>query len=138
MPLVTLDHFLVYANDLEASKNFYSEVLGFEVGHRPPFTFDGYWLYLGGKAVVHLATAEASAEMTDYLGERSPHSGEDTGAVDHIAFRGENFTAFKERLDTLGITYRYKLVPAFNIHQLFIKDPDGVTLELNFFEAGAA
>jgi hypothetical protein len=30
------------------------------------------------------------------------------------------------------VSYRHRDVPQFDIQQLFIKDPDGITLELNF------
>ena len=51
MPLHRLDHVLVLTDDLEATKAFYCDVLGFEVGERPPLEFPGYWLYLDGFAV---------------------------------------------------------------------------------------
>lgn len=44
MPLTGLNHYFVRANDLERSKNFYVDVLGFEVMPRPDFPFPGYWL----------------------------------------------------------------------------------------------
>ena len=56
MPLRNLNHFLVLAEDLEATRDFYAEILGLQVGERPPFSFPGYWLYLGDQAVVHLAS----------------------------------------------------------------------------------
>ena len=133
MGLQSIDHYFVYAKDLEASRKFYEGALGFEVGYRPPFDFAGYWLYLDGKACVHLGTAESSAEVEYYLGKRSNKAGVDTGAVDHIAFRGEDFVHYKARLDQLGIVYRHREVPDLRLQQLFISDPDGVTLELNFF-----
>ena len=55
MPLQNLNHILVLARDLEATRDFYVNVLGLRVGPRPPFKFPGHWLYLGDKAVVHLA-----------------------------------------------------------------------------------
>jgi len=132
MPLSNIDHYFMYCRDLEASRHFYETVLGFEVGARPPFPFKGYWLYLEGRARVHLGEAESSAGQEYYLGKRGEVSGEDTGNLDHIAFQATEFSAFKARLDQLGVSYRHREVPQFDIQQLFIKDPDGVTLELNF------
>ena len=61
MSIARLDHYLVLAEDLEATRDFYTEVLGLEVGPRPPFGFVGYWLYAAGHACVHLADAAALA-----------------------------------------------------------------------------
>jgi catechol 2,3-dioxygenase-like lactoylglutathione lyase family enzyme len=54
MPLGGLQHFTIEPQDLERSKNFYVNMLGLEVGDRPPLDFPGYWLYSGGNATVHL------------------------------------------------------------------------------------
>ena len=132
MPLAAIDHYFVYARDLEATRDFYVNVLGFEVGERPPFPFKGYWLYLGGRPRVHLGEAASSSGQQYYLGERARTTGEDTGALDHIAFQATGFKAFRAHLDTAGVAYRHREVPDFKLQQLFIKDPDGVTLELNF------
>ena len=133
MGLKSIEHYFVYAKDLEASRNFYENALGFEVGYRPPFDFAGYWLYLNGTPCVHLGTAESSPEVEYYLGKREGTVGEGTGALDHVAFRGEDFPEYKRRLDALGIEYRHREVPDMRLQQLFVKDPDGVTLEFNFF-----
>ena len=50
MPLKNLNHLLVLAQDLEATRDFYVDVLGLAVGPRPSFKSPGYWLYLGDQA----------------------------------------------------------------------------------------
>ena len=132
MPLSTIDHYFVYAKDLEASRHFYETVLGFEVGLRPPFPFKGYWMYLEGRPRVHLGEADSSAGQEYYLGKRDPSTGDNTGNLDHVAFQASDFPTFRAHQDQLNVTYRHREVPQFSIQQLFIKDPDGVTLELNF------
>ena len=63
MPLGVLQHYTIEPADLERTRDFYCEVLGLEVGERPPLGFPGYWLYSGGVATVHL------------LGPRKPREG---------------------------------------------------------------
>lgn len=133
MALQSLDHFLVYASDLEVTKRFYVETLGLEEGVRPPFEFPGYWLYLDGRAVVHLAGDDGTDKFEQYLGKRPRRDDSTTGALDHIAFRCGDFEAFRDKLDTLGVAYKHRVVPGFNLQQLFVDDPDGLTIELNFF-----
>lgn len=133
MGLKSIEHYFVYARDLEASRRFYEEVLGFEVGYRPPFDFRGYWLYLGGTPCVHLGEASGSPAQEAYLGKRADGATDATGALDHVAFRGEDFPAYRARLDAHRVEYRHREVPEMRLQQLFVTDPDGVTLEFNFF-----
>lgn len=133
MALESLDHFLVYASDLEATKTFYVDTLGLEVGVRPPFEFPGYWLYVDGRAVVHLAGDDGSDNFEKYLGARQEAPDGSTGALDHIAFRCGEFDQFRQKLDQLEVPYKHRVVPDFDLQQLFVDDPDGLTIELNFF-----
>jgi len=130
MALKALEHFLVVAKDLEATKNFYCDVLGLRAGFRPPFDFDGYWLYLGDTALVHLAAAGNNPAQRYYLGEKS-HSG-DTGPLDHIAFNCEGYDQMVADFERRKLPMRCNKVPNMELYQIFVQDPDGVTLELNF------
>ena len=60
-------------------------------------------------------------------------AGRGTGALDHIAFRCNDFEAFRIKLDKMEVPYKHRVVPDFDLQQLFVDDPDGVTIELNFF-----
>lgn len=39
MTIKHLQHYLIRAKNIEVSKKFYTEVLGLNVGYRPPFKF---------------------------------------------------------------------------------------------------
>ena len=41
MPLTELNHYFIRANELEKTKDFYCDVLGFQVMPRPTFPFPG-------------------------------------------------------------------------------------------------
>jgi len=125
MPLRNLNHVLVLADDLEATRDFYAEVLGLEVGERPPFAFPGYWLYLGNRAVIHLASKDRGG-----TGEGASADG--TGAIDHIAFEATGLADMTARLEARGIPARQREVPGLGLRQLFVQDPNGVTIELNY------
>jgi catechol 2,3-dioxygenase-like lactoylglutathione lyase family enzyme len=118
MALQGLDHVTVNCAELARSRAFYAEVLGMEDGRRPPFPFPGAWLYVGDRPVVHLVGDAAS--------------GTDTGSLDHVAFQAEDFEATKERFASLGIDFQENLVPGARVRQLFLHDPDGLKIELNF------
>ncbi len=130
MPLENLNHFLVLADDLEVTRDFYVEVLGLRVGDRPPFQFPGYWIYLGDRAVVHLAKLNADQSQKDYLGAHQRAA--DTGAIDHVAFEATGLKEMIAKLAACDIPARHRRVPDVGLYQLFIQDPNGVTVELNY------
>jgi catechol 2,3-dioxygenase-like lactoylglutathione lyase family enzyme len=84
MPLGGLQHYTIEPQDLERTKDFYVDVLGLEVGNRPPLDFPGYWLYSGGTATVHLMGTRKPREGIVVRGTEKKY--EDTGRLDHIAF----------------------------------------------------
>lgn len=130
-----LAHYAIRTDDLESSRRFYKEVLHFREGFRPPFPFPGAWLYLGEDeadyGVVHLIGLDAEAEgLKAYLGDRPDPRG--TGVVDHIAFLADGWAELRTRCRRLGVEYSERRVPLLRLHQVFIADPSGVVVELNF------
>ncbi|MCH9052100.1 MAG: VOC family protein [Proteobacteria bacterium] len=131
MPVKKLDHFLVRAADLAATKAFYETVLGLRDGDRPSFPFPGHWLYLGDSPCVHLVGTSADAAQSAYLddgGRAEVNVG--SGAVDHIGFWATDLDGMLERLEDLSVPARRREVPG--LVQLFVEDPNGITIELNF------
>ena len=130
MGLGPLQHFTIEPADLEATKDFYVEVLGLEVGDRPPLGFPGYWLYSGGVATVHLLGARKPREGIVVRGPEKKW--DDTGRLDHIAFEATGLPALRARLDRTQVKYREQILPRTGSTQIFLYDPDAVGIELNF------
>ncbi len=127
MPLHRLDHALVLTDDLDATRAFYCEALGFETGERPPLAFPGYWLYLDGVACLHIAERAAYEAHAAEVGLRRGD-----GPVDHLAFGVEGGDeALVAQLEAAGVEAVANDVPAAGIRQLFVDDPNGVRIELN-------
>ncbi|MBI2752657.1 MAG: VOC family protein [Betaproteobacteria bacterium] len=133
MPLTELNHYFVRANDLERTRDFYVNVLGFEVMPRPNFPFPGYWLGINGKIQVHMGPAGIANQDLYYLGTPKNAATDNSGVVDHIAFLASEPEKFVRRFKELGVSYRPRSLPESELFQLFIKDPNGLTIELNFF-----
>ncbi len=133
MPLTRLDHFSVRTSDVEGAKAFYENVLGLRAGARPDFPFPGAWLYQGDRAVVHIIGVDAkdSSGLQDYLGDRGA-AGQGTGNFDHIAFVATDFEGMRKHLSGLGVPFRERSVPGLALEQIFVTDPSGVTVEINF------
>lgn len=143
MAIGRLDHYSIRTPDVEALQRFYTDVLGFIAGPRPPFNFPGAWLYSGPApdsiAVVHIIGVDRanSDGVKDYLGNQDAASPAGTGNLDHIAFRAEGLSEMRERCGRLGVPFRERTVPNLGLHQVFLKDPSGVTIELNYPAAEA-
>lgn len=126
MGLQFIDHFTIHVRtaDLEKVVRFYEDALYLQDGKRPPFDFPGNWLYVGDKPMIHLVG-------TDYdppLGQTEPASGQ----LDHISFRSSGLAKQRERLRQLGMKFDEATVPASPIHQIFVRDPAGIMVELTY------
>jgi catechol 2,3-dioxygenase-like lactoylglutathione lyase family enzyme len=136
---ISLNHFSIRTVDLDACERFYCGLLGLKKGPRPPFPFPGLWLYAGetdryDNAAVHIIGIDRNDPegLKKYLGDRDETGLAGSGAVDHVAFFA---TGLKETLDKLranGIEGRERTVPLLGLHQVFIDDPNGIVVELNF------
>ena len=126
-----LDHFTIRTPDLEGTRDFFTDVIGLAVGDRPPFPFPGHWLYGDGRAIVHLVGVEPGRSyVPGHGGGDAP--GANTGAVDHLAFRGDDHAATLARLANSGRDYSERTVPGRGDRQIFIHGPHGLVVELVF------
>lgn len=126
MPLHGLEHALVLTDDLEPTRAFWCDVLGFELAERPRLAFPGYWLSLDGHVCVHVADRVAyEAHLDDVRLARV------TGPVDHLAFAATGHAALAARLEAAGVATVSNDVPGAGFRQLFLDDPNGVRIELH-------
>ena len=140
MPFQKLSHYSIRTADIEASRKFYTEVLSFTVGPRPPFNFSGLWLYHGShdqydNAIVHIIGVDSKGEsgVKDYLGARDAAGSKgSTGAFDHIAFSMSGLAGMLKHLKQKQVPHREREVPNLNLHQVFLDDPSGIVIELNY------
>lgn len=125
-----LHHVSIISRDLECSKRFYEEVLGFKPIARPPFTVKGAWYGLGAlqaHIVVH--------EVANF--RKRPVDNDDI----HFALRTEDFEATVAELESKG--YRddlpeddpkrtiVKRTGLAGFPQIFLMDPDFNVIEIN-------
>jgi catechol 2,3-dioxygenase-like lactoylglutathione lyase family enzyme len=128
MPAQSLNHYTIKVRDLERTKDFYQDIVGLKVGERPPLNFPGYWLYCGDTPTVHLIGYRAE----DPIIPDEPSSPAATGRLDHIAFSCNGLKEMREHLKSRAIKFDERVLPKFNMTQLFYLDPDGISVECNF------
>jgi catechol 2,3-dioxygenase-like lactoylglutathione lyase family enzyme len=124
MPIEGMNHFNVLTDDVEATRAFYVGVLGLEEGYRPDFSFDGLWLYAGGRPILHVSAATLPDDRE--------------GVIDHIAFTSTDLKGTLARLDGNRIKYRLSRQVGSGLWQVFCHDPMGAKVELDFDPAEAA
>lgn len=138
MALDRLQHVLIQTTDLAGTVRWWEEVLGLARGPNPDFGFPVAWLYLGGEDVLHITEggAQVSANRQAYLSQQSQAT-QGTGVLDHIAFRATDLPGTLARLKARGVPFASRRVDAQGLFQLFLFDPNGVKVELNFDGAEA-
>jgi catechol 2,3-dioxygenase-like lactoylglutathione lyase family enzyme len=105
---------------LAKERDFFCEVLGFREGHRPNFSFRGYWLYAGENALVHLSESESDI------------SSRQQGHFDHVAFQTSGLSALVKTLENKEIEHSVSYLAEIDMSQIFCQSPSGTKIEINF------
>lgn len=124
MRLHGIQHVAIKTLDVDATNEFYTNILGMEFVDRPAFDFPGSWLSMGD-TMIHVMGGRMAV---DEDGRFTPGG----AAVDHIALGAEGFDAYLKRFEEDKIEWWENDISSFGIWQLFVKDPNGVVIELNF------
>jgi catechol 2,3-dioxygenase-like lactoylglutathione lyase family enzyme len=119
MPVNGINHVNIRTTDVDASARFYTEVLDFKfrggpmvMGREPNWLFDK-----SGHPIIHLRVMAPDSDST--------------GPIDHVALDCEGLPLVIERLKQRDLKFDIaNLQPGLTI--VFVKDPHGVMLELNF------
>jgi catechol 2,3-dioxygenase-like lactoylglutathione lyase family enzyme len=127
MPLKRIEHYNIHTTKLAETVDFYVRVLGMTDGDRPPFVFPGAWLYVGDTPVVHLVDVGGQYKT----GREGQHG---TAALDHVAFEAQGLEAMRAHLRREKVKFDERVVPRSGVTQIFVEDPNGLTLELNYAE----
>ena len=141
--MTKLDHCNIRTFDLDATIAFYTDVVELKDGDFPGARSMGAWLYdASDRPILHLIAIDpndpeaALGRVRDRLGalggDLDLESRSGTGVIDHIAFECDDYDMMKAKLEAKGLVYTSNDVPMIKLRQLFVNDPNGVTLELNF------
>jgi extradiol dioxygenase family protein len=114
-------------NDLAAMRAFYRDVVGLEV-----------WRDGDGYVFFKIADGVEGHPQVLVLFERGVHVGPETSTLDHLAFVIDvnDYDARRRQLEGLGLGVTPKEFPLFHWRALFVKDPEGNTVEFVCYDAG--
>ena len=134
MPISHIEHFLVASDDIDATRDWYARVLGMKPGQHPDFGFPVHWMYVDNIDIVHIGPSakQAGEIQKKYLGRTSQKSEEGTGALDHIAFRATGLRQMLEHLKREKVPFSQRRANGQALFQLFLYDPNGIKIELNY------
>lgn len=115
---MNINHVLILTTDLQVMECFWTTLIGLQVGKRPPFPFNGVWIYSDNRPLIHIAEQAESS-----FGN---------GAIAHVAIEGSDYKSLIKRLNTNTYLYTEKVVPLSGERQVFIVGPDNLIVEMLF------
>ena len=129
-----VNHIGLCVHDIDRSRRFYEDLLGFEYEREmaPPDDITGRLLQLApplGLRAVYLRKDGLVLELLAYAGRRLPRRERsmDEPGLTHISIGAQDHRALLDRVEALGGT----VVTASDIGvAVFIRDPDGQLIEL--------
>ena len=123
MALTAFDHVNIRTVNLTEMVAWYENTLGLRSGDRPEFPVPGAWLYLGDTCVLHLIEADPAP---------TPYADTESLRMEHMAFRAEGMETFIQHLEAHGVAYKLFPFDALRTVLVFLRDPDGNRLHVDF------
>lgn len=133
MRVEAIDHVNIRTPDVVATGRFFADALSMTVTPSPGNADPAKAAWIcdaEGRAVVHLATYDILYPWEDSAPPPPPGG---SGRLHHVALRCTGYAATAERLSGKGLSFRSNEVPQVGLRQLFVEEPNGILLELNFF-----
>jgi glyoxylase I family protein len=130
LPITALNHVAVVTRQLDASKKFYCEVLGFREVPRPNFTFAGAWLCNYG-LTIHILAKDETGSPPELHSEI--HADEIQTRAPHLALHTDDLPMVERLLTEHGIAFRRNMQADTGVKQLFFQDPDGFHIEVGTY-----
>jgi catechol 2,3-dioxygenase-like lactoylglutathione lyase family enzyme len=119
MAITGMNHFNILTDDVPRTVAFYRDLLGLVEGERPDLGFAGAWLYAAGEPVLHVSGGHAKDALKP-------------GVIDHMAFSARDLDGTLARLRAGGIEYTCRQQVGTRVWQVFVRDPNGARVELDF------
>ena len=121
---IKVNHIAVHVSELQASKEFYTSILGLNEIEEPFKDGLHAWFSIGAGSALHIIEA--------------PNTPIEISKVNHLCFSMENMDAFIQRLKDTNYPFESwpgekgkVTIRVDGIRQIYIQDPDGTWIEIN-------
>lgn len=131
-----LDHVNIRTSDVAATIAWYRDVLGMRATRTPgmaDMSVSAWIVDTGDRPIVHVGHADLSYPSDAAL-PFQPRAG--SGSVHHVALECSDYAAMRDQLTASGATLVENDIPQIGLRQLFVTDPNGILIELNFRDNG--
>jgi catechol 2,3-dioxygenase-like lactoylglutathione lyase family enzyme len=141
MGVQRLEHYNIRTTRFAETVKFYDDALDMKCARAPmaPEGSPATWIYdQSGIAAIHLTPVDPAdpaasyTKIVKYRGGESDFAFQGSGAIDHVAFSCTGYDEIRDRLKAQEIAFIENAYPSVPLRQIFLKDPNGVTIELNF------
>ncbi len=117
MHFTELNHVAIHVADVEASCQFYEDVLQLQSIPRPAFNFPGAWFQLGEQQELHLIGGRTDETNGHHRGN-------------HYALMVDDIDAWEQHFQDNDIPYLPRRTRPDGAFQIYVTDPDGHVIEL--------
>ncbi len=117
MKIKSIAHICILSKDLEATRHFYCDLLGFEkvFDFTKEGKISGFYFDAGNKTFV---------EVFENKG-----TGKAISSILHICFETDDIKGLKKNLDAQKVKTTQIKLGVDNSYQFWVKDPDGIDIE---------
>ncbi len=132
-----LNHILLSVENVNDIVSFFENIIGLKSGFRPPFPFDGAWLYdENGLPAIHISKRQnisANKNRAEFLNSTGKTN---IGNVfNHVAFSNSSKKDYKQyinRLEKENYFWQETIVPEESVKQVFVMGPEEIVVEIQF------
>lgn len=137
MTVAKIDHLNIRTPDVAGTAAFFHDVLDMAITPGPGMTTDeSCWMRdEGGMPAIHIGKQDLTYP-TDHWLPAGEAPGK--GPMHHVALNCAGFDRVKARLETRGLRHSENRLDEIGLRQLFVFEPNGILLELNFWETPPA
>jgi catechol 2,3-dioxygenase-like lactoylglutathione lyase family enzyme len=132
MAIRNIDHVNIRTRSVAETVRFYVDCLGMKATPTPVSEDmnESAWLCDEGvRAAIHVG----SAAIRYAADETAPaETAEGSGKLHHVAFECSDYAAMVARLEARKQRFDVGGIPEIKLRQLFVRDPNGILIELNF------
>jgi catechol 2,3-dioxygenase-like lactoylglutathione lyase family enzyme len=132
MTITGFDHYTIRCADLNASIQFYTDVIGLRIEDRPGMPVPAAIAYIDSIDMMLIHLFQSSPDLEATFAQLNAPDGWATGRLHHVALQAAGLDDTRTHLEERQVAFVERRLERAGKHLLVFKDPDGVEIELAF------